>query len=418
MRDAHLRTVLGAAVVLLLAVGAPAPVVAAPDGGSRAQSSSATSCAQLKNRVGITDRTITIGNVADLTGPVPDLYRSATQAVRAYVAAFNSRTSICGRKLKLVAFDSRTDAAAERAATQLACQRTFAAVGSRSIYDDGGAERAASCGLPEVRAGFSTRQRFACATCFAARIDRPGVFANAIPDQFTSTRPAAVQKAAQLVLNVPSAVARAQTMRAVEAKRGWTFVYTAAVDVATFNYGPYVANLKSKGVRLVQFVGPARQAVRLAQAMETANYRPDVFLTGNEVLDPAITAYPELDGAFTAIDFTPLNRPAASADLRQYLFWLKKVAPNARPTPTGLFAWSAAKLFAQRAQALGGSLSRSSLAASLRDVHRWTGAGLHARQDIGGKRNSNCWRFLRLSQGSWRSVAGSTTYRCAGGSSA
>ena len=63
-------------------------------------------------------------------------------------------------------------------------------------------------------------------------------------------------------------------MLAAETKRGMHFNYTAGIDVAEFNYGPYVSQLKGHGVRLVQFVGPYQSAVRLAQAMHDVSYSP------------------------------------------------------------------------------------------------------------------------------------------------
>jgi len=51
------------------------------------------------------------------------------------------------------------------------------------------------------------------------------------------------------------------TQQKVEARRGMKFVYTAAIDIAEFNYGPYVEQLKSHGVRWVQFIGQ-RQKLR------------------------------------------------------------------------------------------------------------------------------------------------------------
>ena len=57
----------------------------------------AGSCNGFKNQTGITDKTITIANVSDISGPVPGIFESAQQATRAYAAYFNSTSDICGR---------------------------------------------------------------------------------------------------------------------------------------------------------------------------------------------------------------------------------------------------------------------------------------------------------------------------------
>ena len=89
-------------------------------------------------------------------------------AVKAYVAYFNSTSDICGRKLKLVTYDSRTDAGADQQNYAKGCDETFAMVGSMSAFDSGGAATAQGCGLPDVRSAAVTRDRNACNTCFPA----------------------------------------------------------------------------------------------------------------------------------------------------------------------------------------------------------------------------------------------------------
>src|SRR5690349_20667929 len=115
---------LGALAVLplLLALLAVAPTADARAG----------SCAGFANRTGVTSKVIRIGNSVDRTGPVPGLYLSARQAVRAYVAYFNSQHRICGRRLALDVYDSKTDAAGDKAAYRSICAKDFAAVGSMS----------------------------------------------------------------------------------------------------------------------------------------------------------------------------------------------------------------------------------------------------------------------------------------------
>jgi len=95
----------------------------------------AASCDGFKNQTGITDSTITIGNSSDISGPVPGLFTAAQQATKAYVAYFNSTSNICGRKLVLNNYDSRTDAGADQQGYQKICESAFAAVGSMSAFD-------------------------------------------------------------------------------------------------------------------------------------------------------------------------------------------------------------------------------------------------------------------------------------------
>jgi hypothetical protein len=173
--------------------------------------------------------------------------------------------------------------------------------------------------------------------------------------------------------------------------------------------------MKDKGVRIVQFVGSSDQAVRLARAMQAASFRPDVFLLDPTAYDPAFvrSGGSAVEKATVFIDFTPLEEASHSDELQLYMRWLQQVSPGAVPSYFGMFAWSATRLFVQQAVALGGDLTRANLVARMRQVHAWTDNGLHAPQDVGGKTNSNCWRFLRLEGGRWTPVGGSR-YLCHG----
>jgi ABC-type branched-subunit amino acid transport system substrate-binding protein len=376
-------------------------------------------CTGFHNQTGISDDTITLANVADITGPVPGIFTSAQLAARAYVTYFNATTSLCGRKLRVLSLDSRTDAVGDQVAYTKACEDSFAAVGSMSAFDSGGATVAQQCGLPDVRALAVSDVRNACRTCFSTQSTDLHAFQNAVPDYFVQHYPAAAKHAAMVYVNEAASVENAQTMQAVGEQRGMTFVYSSPFDVAEFNYGPYVQRMKDKGVKMVQFVGSADQAARFARAMQTAAFRPDVYLLDPTAYDPTYvrSGGSAVDGTFVFIDFTPLEEASQNAELRLYNQWLQQVSPGAVPSYFGMFAWSATRLFVQQAAALGGKLSRANLVARMRQVHDWTDNGLHAPQDVGGKQNSNCWRFLQLNDGHW-TPAGGTHYLCRGASHA
>ncbi|GAA3521892.1 hypothetical protein GCM10022234_17360 [Aeromicrobium panaciterrae] len=371
------------------------------------------SCDGFKNQKGITDKVIQLGNSSDISGPVPGLFTSAQQGTKAYIAYFNATSSICGRKLALTTLDSRTDAGADQQAYAKLCESTFAAVGSMSAFDSGGASTAQSCGLPDIRSAAVTATRNACSTCFGAQATGAREFSNAVPDFFVKNYKAASQKAAFLYLNAGASAENAATQQKVETKRGMKFLYSAGIDVAEFNYGPYVQQLKSKGVRWVQFIGGYQQGVRLAQAMQSANYKPDVLFYDPTVYDAGFvrSGGSAVEGAITFTNFTPFEQSQSEVNL--YKRWLQQVAPGAAPTFFGLFAWSAAKLFVAESLSLGGKLTRASLVSKVSGVHNWTANGAHSPMDVGGKHAPSCARFLQLRGGRWVPLKG-TAYVCHG----
>ena len=105
---------------------------------------------------------------------------------------FNANSDICGRELEVLSLDSRADAGADQQAYAKACEQAFAAVGSMSAFDSGGAGTAEDCGLPDIRTTSVTLERGGCSTCFGAQSNDPAYFENAVPTTSRSTtrRPA------------------------------------------------------------------------------------------------------------------------------------------------------------------------------------------------------------------------------------
>ncbi|MDP3967491.1 MAG: ABC transporter substrate-binding protein [Nocardioides sp.] len=374
-----------------------------------------TACTGLRNGTGISNAAITIGNASDISGPVPGLFAEAREAVRAFVRYFNdSGSRICGRRLELVSYDSRTDNGADQQAYTRGCSEVFAMVGSMSGFDSGGARTAERCGLPDVRAIATTRDRSACRTCWPAQPAGPDEFQNAVPD-FIKRSYGGGQKAAMLYLKGGAATENGPAQVRHQTKRGMKFVYTAGVDLAEFNYAPYVQAMRERGVETVQFVAAAPQFVRLAQAMQQQGFKPKLLLLDPTAYSPQYTeqAGSAAVGTVVFMNFTPFEEAARNEELRLYLSYLRQVNPSASPGFFGLFAWSAARLFAQEAARLGGDLDRASLVRAVSGVQSWTANSLHSPQRVSQKRVSECWRFVRWTGKTWESLQG-RDYHCRG----
>jgi ABC-type branched-subunit amino acid transport system substrate-binding protein len=361
------------------------------------------SCAGFRNRTGITDHAITIANVADVSGPVPGIFESARDATRAFAAYFNATSRICGRKLEVLPLDSRTDAAGDQQAYAKACSNAFAAVGSMSAFDSGGAGTAQRCGLPDLRASAVTPERTRCSTCFGAQALAVNLIPTSVPDYFVKRFPKAVDRSAMLTLDAQAAEVNADSAVEGWSKRGFRFVYRASIDVSEFNYAPYVQEMKKRGVRCVRFFGDAFHAVRLAQSMKEQGFDPDLFIEDEAAYDPAFVRQggDAVEGTYVFVNIVPFEEAAGSEELRRYEAWLQQVHPGATPDFFGVYAWSAARLFAEQALSLGGRLTRARLVQRVRGVARWTGNGIHAPQAVGVKRTSPCFLVLRLEHRHW-----------------
>ena len=375
----------------------------------------AGNCAGFKNQTGISDGKIVIANAADVSGPVPGLFESAQEAVKAYIAYFNASSDICGRKLELMSLDSRTDAGADQQAYAKACEGAFAAVGSMSAFDGGGAATADKCGIPDLRSANVSAERQKCDNCFGVQSANPNTFQNAVPDHIIKNYPAAAKSAAYVWINAGVGPLNANNQANAMQRRGMKFVYRQGIDVSEFNYAPYVQQMKDKGVKYVQFLGAYQQAVRLAQAMQQQGFKPDAFVLDPTGYDPRYveSGGDAVEGTKIFINFAMFEEVSSNKEMQLYQAWLQQVKPGATPTFFGLFSWSAARLFVEQSIALGGDLNRESLVKAVTKVDNWTSNGLHSPQHVGSKQTGDCWRWIRLQKGKWV-PEGPTKFTCSG----
>ena len=399
------------------AAGGEAGAAAGGESGAEApvDESKSGSCDGFKNGPGVTDSTITIGNASDISGPVPGLFASAQDGTKAFVKYFNATSDICGRKLALKAYDSRTDAAADQQAYTAACKEVFAMIGSQSAFDSGGASAAQGCGLPDLRTASVTPQRSACSTCFGAQSTNSKLFQNAVPDFVKKNYASSASKAAMIYINAGAAVDNAKSQQSAMTKRGLKFVYSQAIDVSEFNYAPFVQQLKDRGAEVVFWIGAYQQSVRLRQAMSQQGYTPKLYLRDPVDYNPEFVSSggAAVEGTVVFTNFVPFEEAGSVPEASLYVNYLRQVNPSANPDFFGAFSWSAARLFATLANELGGDLSRETFLAKLKATKNWTSNGLTSPQQVGAKETGDCWRFIQLKGGKWGPVGG-TKYTCNG----
>lgn len=365
------------------------------------------SCNGFKNQTGITDSKITLANVSDLGGPVPGIFESAQLGTRAYVAYFNSQSDICGRKLDVMSLDSRADAGADQKAYLEACDKAFAAVGSMSAFDSGGANAAQSCGLPDIRSTSVNPERQKCTTCFATQPVSTDKVTDAYPKWFLKNYKEATQHAAVLYIDAGAAPVNAKSIAAAWKKAGFKVDYEQGIDVAEFNFAPYVQEMKNKGIKLVMYQGPYQNTVKLQQAMKQQQFEPEVYLQDATIYDKRYVqqAGSDGDGSFVYMS-NDLFENKNNKEMQLYLSWLQQVKPGATPNMYGLYAWSATRLFVEKSLSLGGRLDRKTLISAVKGVKDWTGNGLHAKQHIGPGLGAECAKVIQLKGGTWRPVSG------------
>jgi hypothetical protein len=77
-----------------------------------------------------------------------------------------------------------------------------------------------------------------------------------------------------------------------------------------------------------------------------------------------------------------------------------------------MFAWSSAELFVRLANQIGPNLTRQAMVAAIKNVHGYTGNGMFAAQDVGGKQTSPCALFMQLQGTTWKRISPGAGWSC------
>jgi ABC-type branched-subunit amino acid transport system substrate-binding protein len=410
----------GSAAALPNVPGASSGVPGAPPAGASRSSGSGTggsvggvrpgNCAAFRNGTGITNSTVNIANVADLSGPVPGLFKSAQQAVTAYVAYFNSTSSICGRKLKLEHLDSQTSESGDQQANTTACG-AFAMVGSLGAFDAGGAQTATQCGIPDIRALATEDARQKAHVMYSAYALTSREVPNTAFDYFKRVGGDAYKHAAFVYLDAGGSSLNERYFQTAEEKLGYHFAYVQGINVAggLIPYDSYATQMASKGIKYVQYIGanaPYAQQLKQAIDLESRN-KPDfhpMFVMDPTGYDNAYTSAGSFtDGTYAFVPgplYLDPGEIAKNPELSRYASWLQRTAGGA-PTYYGVWAWAAAVLFTQLAVQLGGKLTRASLLAALRATHHFTANGMVGPEDVGAKKTTTCMSVVQRVNGAW-----------------
>jgi ABC-type branched-subunit amino acid transport system substrate-binding protein len=367
-------------------------------GGNQA---SAASCAGFTNTTGITNSTITIANSADISGPVPGLFKAVQQATQAYAAYFNATSSICGRKLSVEPLDTATSDSGDQQAATTACGNAFAMVGSMSAFDDGGASTVTSCGIPDLRVTMVNTARFKSPVSYGTYSLNPSLVHMGVWDYFKGAKFGdAIKHAGFIYLDAGAAPLNEKSFKSAMQKDGYNFVMEEPMEVTNPNYDNLVAEMKQRGVKLLTYLGADLPYASTLRSKMVAQGIQSVFVLDPTAYDPAYAGVDGANGTYVYVP-GPLFEETDIGELNLYRQWLARVAPNANPTYFGVYAWAAARLFTQEALALGGKLTRAALIAAVRNEHAYTDDGMFKPTDVGGKVTPTCEHVVQMQNGKW-----------------
>lgn len=357
---------------------------------------------------GVTDASIAIGYGDDRGFTAsPGLSQEVGDAVDAMVKWCNEQGGINGREI----VGNQYDAAMTNAASvmQKACEQDFMLVGQGFAYDEAAEQFRVGCELPTV-AGFVI-----------------GPNASMGPDKFEPV---------PLPLDYYNGAMLASAMEVhPELKDGVTALGSTSpaisqgvakvVDVL----GKLDANVVDCGVTMSQdgeasYVPFAEKFKNCdASALWITNSPTPIafgLLEGLQRIDAGMkyifesTWYGEAtskwngdsgaaDGMVTGLVFQPLENADVVPAVQDYLDVVVE-GSGAKPGLLGMQSASAFLLWADVAKDCGSDLSRECMVDGLKNVHEWTGGGLHAPSDPGNNMPSSCALVVELEGDTFKQI--------------
>jgi ABC-type branched-subunit amino acid transport system substrate-binding protein len=364
------------------------------DGGAAVDNGGATD-------VGVTGDEIVIGVIADLTGVVPGLFKSATDAVEGFAAKVNAEGGIHGRMLRVEIFDTGTSDNGNRLAYEEACDAdVFAFVGSFSAFDTGGYEAQEGCETPSLPAAATDPQVDLLPTVYPRSSEEYG---NSGPARWFADRfPEAIRSASFFFVDAPVTERGARNSMQMRESVGWEFVYEQPITPLESNYTPHVLEMQRRGVQAFATSADDNNIVRLVKALREQGYDVTIKEAGTQGYSPDFleAAGPAAEGSYLALTHALFEEADEVPAMAEYIEWLGEVAPDEEPSSNGLQAWTRAMLFTEAAEAVGPELTREGLIEQLETMSEWDADGLLPPRNVAEARpEQSCFVMVQVQDG-------------------
>jgi ABC-type branched-subunit amino acid transport system substrate-binding protein len=370
------------AVVAVLALVASAcsssPKATPPTSSTTATSPAGTTPPGEGTSPGVNSTSVTVGQVDDLTAPLPGLFKGAEDGTRAYFDYVNSTGGVNGRKIELDAQDSAYNDGTVANATTAQIKNDFALVGGFSLDDAAEEPLIKAAGMPDIAypldPDLSNLSTAYSPTPNTAN-DYPLTAFKVIKQKF----PQDIKHMGILWANAtPSTASSEKAFERAAESQGFKIVYDAGFTPSQTTFLPNVLTMKSDGVKLFFTTQmPDSYSATLAEEMQQQDFKPVVIqgdaYSANLVKDggSAVNGV-YLDVGYVLYLGTDENLPAAALFNR----WMKIADPAANFELQSLYGWAAAQLFVQALRNAGTTPTRASLLEALDKITSFDASGL------------------------------------------
>ncbi len=391
------------------------------NGGGTTNTGGGGNCPKLGSDPGLSGNTITIGTIADLTGPVNGLFQGAVQGMQSFANYINSTGGICGYQLKVDQADDGTNCSQNQSDANDLGSKVFAFVGTFSLYDNCSVPYISQHDMPDLHVALSPQ-----ALQPKSHFDmEPGVgYANGMFKYYAQTLGSKVQHVGTIVEGVPSAEAKQALIQKAAESAGWKFVYSQNTSPTTSDWtSNFVTMCQQDHIQIFfEVTEDAEYAAKMVNDESQAGCKgviniipiaydqafiPDV---GNTQAADTVRGYSEYSLFFNS------NEAANIPELKLLQSWFARSYNGAPLNLYALFAWSEGRLLQYGIEHAGATLTRASLNAALSRVKNFSANGIMSPADVASKTTGNtCYILWQITNGQFQRVADpAANYRCDG----
>lgn len=369
---------------------------------------------------GVTATSILLGNVSDLSGPQPGLFKTAVAGTNAYLAYVNSQGGLFGRQLKITVADSQTNCDANRTGHQQNIDKVFAFSGSFSLFDQ--------CGATVLKAHPEVPDSHLAVTPDANKlpnnfsVNPVGTTSNNGPFAWARGKfgAAAVAKSAFMYVDLPAVTNVAALQQHSAESVGWKFPYTRAVGATETDFTADIIQMRNKGIQVFYTLFNADEMANFKQQADQQNYRP--VMIAPLLYDQ--TFFPKLGGSGAAEGIYGFNSEtlffgsedaARVPSVALFQKYYAQVSGRAAADTFAADAWAQTALLVQAMRAAGPQLTRKKVLAELAKVTSFDADGFFAKANPAQKKPGNCYVIWQIKGGKYiRLDTPSNAFRCDG----
>lgn len=380
-------------------------ITTAPRGDAAADdSSTAEACTpQPVDEIGVTDAEIVLGNVSMLSGPIPGAGQPGIDGTRAYLEYVNSQGGVCGRRLRLVTGDDRTDPGQNRSEAQRLMRQAFGLVGGVSIVDAGTGQAVEGTDVPVVQVAVADNALASRNIFSPSPLDPTGEDGGSVPHWRYFNRTVGLHRVGIVVVSLASARARAAVYVKDITNAGLEVSGVHEVGLAETNYVAVAQQLVNEGadgfIALLDPVG----ASRLAKAAQQIGWHPRVAHYGAQnygrsFLDLAGDA---AEGALVPLAFD-IFEDDSNPTVALFNEWYARVAPGRPKDFYSAMGWASADMMVEALRASGPAPTRTAVLEHLRGLTSFDAHGFLATCNPAGKVTSPYFMVATVEGGQWK----------------